>query len=120
MSPKVNHATLDQQLNQQIQKGDVLTAFETFYADDVVMQENLDEPRAGKAANRNFEKQFVESVAEWHQMDLLSSAVNGDVSFSEWAYELTFKNGTRIKAAQAAVRRWKDGKVAHERFYHKS
>jgi ketosteroid isomerase-like protein len=119
MSPKIDHATLDRQLNEQIKKGDIMNAFETYYADDVVMQENLDEPRSGKANNRAFEKQFMDSVAEWHRMELLSSAVNGNIAFSEWAYEVTFKNGTRINSAQVAVRRWKDGKISHERFYHK-
>jgi len=119
MSPKIDHAALDKQLNDQILTGDVLNAFETYYADDVVMQENLDEPRAGKETNRKYEQQFVESVAEWNHAELLGSAVNGDQSYSEWAYEFTFKNGQRMKIAQVAARRWRDGKVVQERFYHK-
>jgi len=44
-------AALDKALNDQILTGDVLGAFEKYYADDVVMQENLDEARSGKGSN---------------------------------------------------------------------
>jgi len=109
---------LDQALNDAILTGKALEAFEQYYADDVVMQENSDEPRVGKDANRKAEIEFFSSLAEFHEGKLLSSAVNGDVTFGEWFMDVTFKNGFRLKLAQAAVRRWKDGKIASERFYY--
>lgn len=110
--------TLDQQLNQMILTGQALDAFEKFYAEDVVMQEP-NAVRAGKDANREYEQQFFSSLEEFHRGELLSSAVDGDVSFSEWIMEVTFKGGgRRVTMEQAARRRWKDGKVVHERFYY--
>lgn len=109
---------LDQALNQQVLGGDILGAFEKYYAEDVVMQENSDEPFAGKAANREREIQFVNSIAEFHGARVLASAVNGNVSFGEWEMDVTFKGGTRFKLAQVAVRTWKDGQVVRERFYY--
>jgi len=111
-------AALDRTLNDMVLSGKALEAFEKFYADDVVMQENSEEPRVGKAANRKAEEEFFASLQEFHEGKLLSSAVNGDTSFSEWFMDVTFKNGHRYKLAQAAVRKWKDGKVVHERFYY--
>jgi ketosteroid isomerase-like protein len=111
-------AELDRQLNEQILQGDILGAFDKYYADDVVMQENSEAPRAGKATNRKFEEDFVASVEQFHGAANPRSAVNGDVAFSEWEFDATFKGGTRVKLAQVAVRRWKNGKVAHERFYY--
>jgi len=111
-------ATLDRQLNDQIAKGDILVAFDRFYAEDVSMQENSEPPFVGKAANRKREEEFVASVQEIHSVNLLSSAVNGDVSFSEWEFDATYKGGTRIKLSEVAVRRWKNGQVAQERFYY--
>jgi hypothetical protein len=32
---------------------------------------------------------------------------------------VTLKGVGRIQMSQVAVRRWKNGKVVHERFYHK-
>jgi ketosteroid isomerase-like protein len=110
---------LDTKLNNAILSGKALEAFDELYADDVVMQENADEPFVGKAFNRKREIEFFSSVEQWHDGRVLSSASNGDVSFSEWEMDITLKGVGRIKMNQVAVRRWKDGKVVHERFYHK-
>ena len=40
------------QLNQMILEGNILPAFEKFYADDVVMQDNDYPARVGKDVNR--------------------------------------------------------------------
>jgi ketosteroid isomerase-like protein len=112
-------AELDEALNTAILTGKALEAFEEYYADDVVMQENSDEPRVGKDANRTAEIEFFSSLAAFHDGKLLSSAVNGDITFGEWFMDITFKNGFRAQMSQVAVRRWKDGKIAHERFYYK-
>lgn len=109
---------LDKALNEQILAGDILGAFDKYYADDVVMQENTAEPFAGKALNRKREEEFVNSIEVFHGAQLLGSAVNGDVSYSEWALEVTFKGGLRITLTQVAARRWKNGQIVHERFYY--
>jgi len=113
-----NIAALDDKLNQLILTGRAMEGFEELYAEDVVMQENSDEPRVGKAVNRKFEEEFFASVKEWHSGKLVASAVNGDVSFSEWYMEITLRNGYHMKSSQVAVRRWKDGKIVHERFFY--
>ena len=118
MSPTVDTAALDQTLNQMVLEGKALEAFEQFYADDVVMQENSEEPRVGKDFNRKAEQDFFASIAEFHDGKVLASAINGETSFSEWYMEVTFKNGHRYRLAQVAVRKWKDGKVIHERFFY--
>jgi ketosteroid isomerase-like protein len=113
-------AALDRKLNQAILAGDILNAFEAFYADDVVMHENDSQPFTGKNVNRKREEDFVNSVQEFHEARLLGEAVNGDTSYSEWEYDLTFKSGIRMKLQQVAARRWKNGQVSHERFYYKA
>jgi len=63
LTPKTDTAALDQELNNMVLSGKALEAFEQFYADDVVMQENNDEPRIGKETNRKFEQEFFSSLA---------------------------------------------------------
>ena len=101
-----------------ILSGDIMGAFDKYYAEDVVMQENSAEPFVGKAFNRDREQQFVNSIAEFHGAAVLSSAVNGNTSFSEWEMDVTFQGGFRMKLAQVAVRTWKDGQIVRERFYY--
>lgn len=113
-------AQLDQQLNQMVLGGQALEAFDTFYSDDVVMQENDGEARVGKASNRQYEENFFASIAEVHEFAMHSSAVGDDVSYSEWTFDVTFKDGNRVKMNQVAKREWKDGKVIGERFFYKS
>jgi len=117
-APVADIAAVDAQLNEMILTGRALEAFEKFYADDVVMQENSEEPRVGKDVNRKAEEEFFAGIAEWHDGKLLASAINGDTSFSEWYMDISFKNGARAKASQVAVRKWKNGKVVHERFFY--
>lgn len=112
--------SLDQKLNQAILAGKALEAFDELYANEVVMQENNDEPFVGKATNREREVKFFGSITAVHEVSLIAAAVNGDVSFSEWVLDVTFQGGTRYKLCQVAVRRWKGGQVVHERFYYKS
>ncbi len=114
----VDVATLDKQLNDQILAGDLLGAFDRFYADNVVMRENSETPIAGKAANRKREEEFLASVEQVHGAKVVSFAVNGDVSFSEWEFDATYKGGVRVNLAQVAVRHWKNGQIVNERFYY--
>jgi hypothetical protein len=50
---------------------------------------------------------------------VLSSGHGGDVSFSESEMDVTLKGVGRIQMTQVSVRRWHNGRIVHERFYHK-
>lgn len=114
----IDVAAIDHQLNQMILQGQILDAFEKFYAEDVVMQENLTAPKVGKAVNRKAEQDFIGSIEQFHGAALLGSAVNGERSYSEWEFDATYKGGHRVKLTQVAVRQWKNGLISHERFYY--
>lgn len=109
--------SLENRLNEMITSGKALEAFEKFYAEDIVMEEGTEERHEGKDTNREREQEFFGSVEEVHDLRLLSSATEGDVSFSEWKFDVTFKGGNRVQFTQVARRRWEDGQVVHERFY---
>lgn len=109
---------LDHDLNEKILTGKALEGFEKYYADDVTMQENADAPFVGKDLNRQREIDFFSSIAEFHSGKLEASAVSGDTTFGQWAMDITFKNGYRAAMNQIAVRKWKDGKIVHERFFY--
>ena len=111
-------AALEQELNAAVLAGQILEAFDRYYADDVVMQENAATPTAGKAANREREIKFLESIEQFHGAQCLGSATAGDTSYSEWVLDVTFKGGVRVKLEQVAARRWRHGQVVHERFYY--
>ena len=109
---------LDKDLNDKILTGKALEGFELYYADDVVMQENNEEPFVGKDFNRKREQEFFASIAEFHGARLDFNAVNGNVSFGQWWMDCTLNNGYRYTNTQIAVRHWKDGKIVNERFFY--
>lgn len=112
-------AELDAQLNGMILTGKAIEGFDQFYASNVVMQEASGEKFEGKALNRERELKFFSTIEQLHALELKSSAVEGDRSFSEWVLDVTFQGGTRYKLEQVAVRQWADGQIVHERFYYK-
>ena len=109
---------LENELNRTVLQGDILGAFDRFYADDVTMQENDEPPTVGKAANRAREEAFLAAVETFHGATLGPVAVADGVSFSEWTLDLTFKGAPRSKMHQVSVRTWKGGKVSSERFFY--
>ncbi len=107
-------------LNTMVLKGQILEAFEKYYADDVVMQENEQPPTAGKDANREREKQFLANLAEFRGAEVKAVTVGDNITMVEWFYDYTHKEWGKITHHQVAVQRWKDGKIIHERFYYGS
>jgi hypothetical protein len=104
-------------LNRLMAEGRFRDGFERFYDDAVVMQENTGTETRGKADNRAREAPFWRRVRAM-TATLLGGAVNGDVAYSEWRYVIEFHEGASWDYCQVARRRWRDGKVVSERFYH--
>ncbi|MBX7151684.1 ester cyclase [bacterium] len=105
-------------LYSMIQNGNALEAFEKYYADDVVMQENETSPTVGKEANRNRENEFFSKVTEFRGMEIKSIAVGDNVAAIECFLDYTHADWGIRKYTQVSVQRWKDGKIVHERFYY--
>jgi hypothetical protein len=114
-----NIAELSKKLDDAILNGKAMELFEELYDDNIVMQENTETEFRGKDFNRNRELEFFKTVEAWHGGRVLATATHGDVSFSEWEMEVSLKGVGRIMMSQVSVRRWKNGKIVHERFYHK-
>ncbi len=108
----------DAELNQMILSGQALEAFDRYYAEGVVMQENSDAPTIGKAENRAREVAYFGQIEAFHGASVDATAVTGDTSFSQWTTDITFKPGVRVKGTQVAKRTWKDGQIVEERFFY--
>lgn len=108
-----------QELYNQVGQGQILEAFDTHYAENVIMQEP-NGIREGKAANREYEIQFLNSVEEFHGMEIkaISEDVNANKVFIEVAMDVTFKDGNRVNMEQVTVQKWESGQIVHERFYY--
>ncbi len=105
-------------LNSMILNGKIMEAFEKFYHDDVVMQENSDEPTIGKEANRIREEEFVNSITEFRGAQVLNVATGDNVTMVVWHYDYTHKVWGDKNYTQVAVQTWKDGQIIREQFFY--
>jgi ketosteroid isomerase-like protein len=115
---RVSIQTQVQAVLDGILAGKLLETFDAYYADNVVMSENRKDERVGKAANREYEEKFVGNVQKFHGAQVGRTIVDGDHAAVEWTFDLTFKDGNRVKMQQVAVQTWKNGKIIREDFYH--
>ena len=105
-------------LNELILQGKVLEAFEKYYHEDVVMQENEEPTRVGKAANRQREEAFLSSLVEFRKAQPLKVTVGKNVSMVEWHYDFTHKEWGVRNYTQVSVQQWQDGQIIKEKFYY--
>ncbi len=107
-------------LQNMVLSGQLLDAFEKYYAEDVVMVEGNGEVTTGKDANREREKKFLSSVEAFHGAGVEALAADEDagVTMVEVWMDVTFQGGHRMKMEQVSVQRWKGDHIVHERFYY--
>ncbi|MFC5409915.1 nuclear transport factor 2 family protein [Larkinella bovis] len=104
-------------LNQLVQHGHILRAFDTYYHPDVIMQENESDPTTGKSANYQREADFEANVSNFSAIPLKTSA-NGNYSFVEWQYDYHHREWGHKQYKQVSVQEWKDGLIIREKFYY--
>lgn len=110
----------EQELQSMIGQGQLLEAFEKFYAENVVMVEPMSGTTEGKDANRARELQWLESVQEVHGGGVTAIASNeeeGQTITESWM-EATYKDGNRVKMEEVSVKKWEGDQIVHERFYY--
>ena len=107
-------------LNDLILQGKLLKAFETYYHEDVVMQENESPPTNGKVANRKREAAFAASIIEFRTAKPLKVTIGEGVSMVEWHFDYTHKDWGSRNYTQISVQEWKDGLIINEKFYYNS
>ena len=105
-------------LNARIFAGDILGAFEMYYADDVVMQDNNFPVRTGKEECRNFEQDFVSKLTAFRGAQLHNVLISDGIVINEWEFDYTHSEWGDRKYKQVSVQRWKDGKIVEEKFYY--
>jgi hypothetical protein len=107
-----------EKLNSMILEGKILEAFDHFYAEDVIMQDNDTEPRVGKMSCRKFEEDFVNNLTAFRGAEVKNIMVSEDagVSVIEWDFDYSHREWGDRNYTQMAVQRWQNGKIISEKF----
>lgn len=107
------------ELIQLVENGKSLEAFDKFYHADFIGQENQTQERVGKATNRVFEENFMNSVTALRTYKAVSTTVGSNVSAITWEIDLDHKEWGPLKMTEINLQVWKDGKIIRETYnYH--
>ena len=104
-------------LNQLVLQGKALEAFDMYYDDEVVMQENNQPATIGKDINRQREIDFFGSI-EFRSAEVLGTTYGDDISAVIWKYDYTHKDWGVRNYTQVSVQHWKNGKIVKEQFFY--
>jgi hypothetical protein len=107
-------------LNDLILQGKALEAFEKYYHEEVVMQENENPPMIGKLHNRNREVEFFSSITEFRGANPLKVTIGEGITMVEWHFDYTHKDWGVKNYTQVSVQEWKNGLIVKEKFYYNS
>lgn len=102
-----------------VEEGKSLEAFDKFYHEDLVMQENDTEPRVGKAVNRKFEEWFIANVEAIREYRSTGYLVGSNVSAISWKVDIDHKEWGKVNMTEINLQEWKDGKIIKETFFYK-
>ena len=106
------------ELIEYVKAGRIVDAFQEFYGEEVTTQENRHAPTVGKTVNLARERAVGESVEHIHEATARAVAVDGDQAFIEWVFDVTTRDGKRIRIEEIAQQTWRQGRIERERFFY--
>lgn len=113
-----NIKALIHELNEMVLQGKSLEAFEKFYADDVIMQENDQAPTVGKNANRKREEDFFSSLIDFRSASVDDVTVGDNTTMVKWKYDYTHKDWGVRNYTQISVQHWRGNQIVREQFFY--
>ncbi|HTV36882.1 MAG TPA: nuclear transport factor 2 family protein [Xanthobacteraceae bacterium] len=103
-------------LTAKVVAGKSLDAIDQYYADDVTMQENEQQPRVGKAACRAFEKDFISKIKAKRTFACDGYVISGNKAFIVYRVDIDHADWGTLNMSEVAIQEWSNGKVEHEKF----
>ena len=106
-----------QKMNSLMEKGAKAESFDEFYDENAVRQENDDPPMKREEAKEQMTK-MMENIKS-ASYKVISSLAGENISMTQWEIAFKMKNGKKFILNEVAVQKWRNGKIIHERYYHK-
>ncbi len=102
----------------RVEARDYVGALVDFYHEDVSVQENQGETRRGRDALIAHEIDIANRFGSVPVRKVESFAINGDIVFINWIFELKAKEGKARTLDEIAMQTWRGDRIAEERFYY--
>jgi predicted flap endonuclease-1-like 5' DNA nuclease len=104
-------------LDQLMVAGQFQQAVDDYFHPEAIFHSNRYDRIVGKAAKQQQVARFVQHIAQIELVELQSSAVNGNVSLSEFTFAFRWHDGSSTRYAEVIRRKWHDGQVIDEKYY---
>jgi hypothetical protein len=94
-----------------------IEAIEKFYADTVVIQDNLSSEVRGKNKQIENEQRLLSKVKKMYSYCIRPYHLTDDCVAIKWRFRFEFKNNTFIEIEEIAWQKWENGKIVKEQFF---
>ena len=95
-----------------------MDALQEFYHEEAALQENDASPRLGLTACLDHEERFLASVRAFHEVRAASFVADGDRAAIHWVFDVTLRDGRRVRREEIAYQRWEGDRIICERFFY--
>lgn len=101
-------------LDKLIARGEIMNAFEKYFAEDVTTHSDAGDESVGKAQKREFLQGFFGNMHDTNRITLHGNIIDGDTSYSSFTFEFTNLQGENLVWNEIIQRKWKDNLVVDE------
>ena len=108
---------LNTELDALVTAGDMVTAVTKFFADTSVTTDHDGTVVTSKPGHVAKMEGFLGAIAKVNGITHHASAVNGNVSFSEFTFDFDMKDNSKILWHEIIRREWNDNKVQSEQYF---
>ena len=98
--------------------GRALEAFDKYYHEDFVGQENQSEARLGKVANRKYEVDFLNNITHIRTYKATGTLVGSNVSAITWELDLDHKEWGHMLMTEINLQVWQEGQIIRESYHY--
>ena len=102
----------------RVEQNKHVEAIAEFYTDDASMQENLAEPRVGRALLMEGEARVMARARAVKSECVRPVLVNGDHVVIRWIFNFEWLDGSHGRIEELAWQRWQGEQIAQETFFY--
>lgn len=107
-----------QQLDELIAAGKIIEAFDKYFHENVVTWSSKKDKTTSKEEKKNFLIDFFENMKSTEDIKFHGSVTDGSTSYSKFTFIFTNKKGEKLKWHEIIRRKWENGLVVDEYYYH--
>lgn len=103
-------------LDARILAGDILGAFDEFFADTCITHSNPQDITYSKAQKAEALRWFFSNISSFNRIERLASQVDATETRSQFVFDFTNRQGQPMVFSEVIRRVWQDGKVVEEQY----